>query len=114
MTDDWTDDGSDFDDAFFASLEASPDEASVEADDLAAGQGLDLDFERDEVEGDFGVDEFLYEAEGDGSFETDAADLDSVDIDAVHIGDVAADEDPLGDDALDVNDEHPFFDLGDH
>lgn len=58
-----TDDGSDFDESFFASLEAGPDEP----DDAAPDDTLDFD-----LEGDGGVEEFLYEAEGDGSFETEA------------------------------------------
>jgi hypothetical protein len=58
-----TDDGSEFDESFFASLESEPDEA----DDAAPDDTLDFD-----LEGDGGVEEFLYEAEGDGSFETEA------------------------------------------
>ena len=73
MTDDWAQGDTEFDDAFFASLEAGPDE------DPASGDELDLD-----LEGDGGVDEFLYEAEGDGSFETEAAETetDAIDVDA--------------------------------
>lgn len=62
-----TDDGADFDESFFASLEAGPDDP-VEP---AADDPLDFD-----LEGDGGVDEFLYEAEGDGSFETEAVETD--------------------------------------
>jgi hypothetical protein len=58
-----TDDGSGFDESFFASLEAGPDEP----EDAAPDDTLDFD-----LEGDGGVEEFLYEAEGDGSFETEA------------------------------------------
>lgn len=58
-----TDDGSEFDESFFASLETGPDEP----DDAAPDDTLDFD-----LEGDGGVEEFLYEAEGDGSFETEA------------------------------------------
>jgi hypothetical protein len=58
-----TDDGSEFDESFFASLESGPHEA----DDAAPDDTLDFD-----LEGDGGVEEFLYEAEGDGSFETEA------------------------------------------
>jgi hypothetical protein len=59
-----TDDGTEFDESFFASLEAE----FVESGDAAAEDTLDFD-----LEGDGGVEEFLYEAEGDGSFETEAA-----------------------------------------
>ena len=85
MTDDWADDGSAFDDAFFSALEASPDEvAEADSDDL----GLDL-------EGDGGMDEFLYEAEEDGTFETDAADLDGPLVDEVPFEATAfGDDDP--------------------
>lgn len=74
MTDDWAQGDTEFDDAFFASLEAGPDE------DPASGDELDLD-----LEGDGGVDEFLYEAEGDGSFETNAVETEAVETDAVDI-----------------------------
>jgi hypothetical protein len=67
-----TDDGSEFDESFFASLEAGPDEPG----DGTPDDTLDFD-----LEGDGGVEEFLYEAEGDGSFETEAADLDDPDAD---------------------------------
>jgi hypothetical protein len=67
MTDDWAQGDTEFDDAFFTALEAGPDE------DPASGDELDLD-----LEGDGGVDEFLYEAEGDGSFETNAVETEAV------------------------------------
>lgn len=69
------DDGADFDDAFFSSLEAGPDEDPSEAvaEDLVPDEALDLD-------GGDGVDEIFYEAESDGSFETEAADLDADDF----------------------------------
>lgn len=73
--DDSADGGADFDDAFFASLEAGPDEDPAEAiaEDFATDEALDL-----ESGGD--VDEILYEAEGDGSFETEAVDFDADDF----------------------------------
>jgi hypothetical protein len=65
-----SDDGADFDESFFASLESSPDEPAADDDPL--------DFD---LEGDGGVDEFLYEEEGDGSFETEALDTDDAETD---------------------------------
>ena len=59
MTDEMFGDEGEFDEGFFASLEAAPDDPVEDAGRLLAED-----------------DEFLYEAEGDGSFETDAADLD--------------------------------------
>jgi hypothetical protein len=65
----------DFDHAFFASPETGPDEEPTEvvAEDLVPDEAIDL-------EGEGGVDEFLYEAEGDGSFETEAAEFDADDF----------------------------------
>ncbi|GAA1675294.1 hypothetical protein GCM10009830_22380 [Glycomyces endophyticus] len=91
MTDRWDAAGAggtgeeDFGEDFFASLEAAPD-----ADAFGALDGAD------------GPDEFLYESEGDGSFETDAAD------DGADEG--AADGDPEAPEEFDADD-FPF-DLG--
>lgn len=67
--------GADFDGAFFTSLEAGPVEDSAEpvAEDLALDEAIDL-------EGEVGAEEILYEAEGDGSFETDAAEFEGEDF----------------------------------
>ena len=72
------DDNAEFDESFFASLEAGPDEQPAEADDPAPDEPLDF-------EGDAGADEFLYETEGDGSFETNAVETEAVETDAVDI-----------------------------
>ncbi|WP_204745227.1 hypothetical protein [Glycomyces paridis] len=86
MTDDWDGDeaGDDpaFGEDFFASLgpdtpDGAADLEGVDADstsDFDSDFGLDSDFETDETAP--GADEFLYEVEGDGSFETDSADYD--------------------------------------
>jgi hypothetical protein len=69
------DDGAEFGDAFFTSLEAGPGEDPADPEALALDEPLDL-------EGDDGTEAFQYEAEGDGSFETDAAEFDPAAFDA--------------------------------
>jgi hypothetical protein len=69
MTDDWAADEDEFGEDFFASLAASPDDPVEDAGDDPVGL--------DGLLGDEG--EFLYEAEGDGSFETDADGFDTDD-----------------------------------
>jgi hypothetical protein len=70
--------GADFDGAFFTSLEAGPVEDAAEpvAEDLAVDEAIELE----SLEGEVGAEEILYEAEGDGSFETDAADFEAEDF----------------------------------
>jgi len=75
MTDDWAAEEGEFDERFFASLEADPD---APVDESALDLSLDLSTD-DDLSGD--DDAFLYEAEGDGSFETEAADPDLTDDD---------------------------------
>ncbi|MDA1359301.1 hypothetical protein O1R50_06695 [Glycomyces luteolus] len=65
-------DGTESDESFSASPEARPDDPGDETPD----DTIDLD-----LEGDGGVEEFLYETEGDGGLETEAADPDETDID---------------------------------
>jgi hypothetical protein len=73
MTDELFGDEGEFDEGFFASLEAAPDDPVEDSGRLLAED-----------------DAFLYETEGDGSFETDAADPDDT-----------AYEDDFHDDAFD-------------
>jgi hypothetical protein len=67
--------GADFDGAFFTSLEAGPVENPAEpaAVDLGSDEAID-------PEGEVGAEEILYEAESDGSFETDAAEFEAEDF----------------------------------
>ncbi|MEU6859660.1 hypothetical protein AB0B28_12405 [Glycomyces sp. NPDC046736] len=61
----------DFSDAFFASLEAGPD---TPVEDQT---GFELDFDAEDLTDDFeGTEALNYEAENDGSFETDADEAD--------------------------------------
>ncbi|MCD0446120.1 hypothetical protein LO763_21135 [Glycomyces sp. A-F 0318] len=71
MTDELFGDEGEFDEAFFASLAANPD-------DPVADDPPDAGLE--DLLGD--GDAFLYEAEGDGSFETDTAGFDDESFDA--------------------------------
>lgn len=68
----------DFDESFFATLEAAPNADPAES----AGDGLDSDEALDLEGADTAdsADEILYEAEGDGSFETDALEGDAEDF----------------------------------
>jgi hypothetical protein len=65
--------GGAFDDSFFATLEAGPDE---ELADPVADEALDLGVD----DGPEGAEGFQYEAEGDGSFETEAMEFEAEDF----------------------------------
>lgn len=69
MTDDLFDEDGQFDDGFFSSLAANPDDPASAYESGAVP---------DDGEGDY---DFLYEAEGDGSFETEGEDFGDEDLD---------------------------------
>jgi hypothetical protein len=71
------DDSADFDESFFATLESGPDADTVGvADNPVADEALDFEG----ADNADGAEEFQYEAEGDGSFETDALEFDTEDF----------------------------------
>ncbi|WP_205326254.1 hypothetical protein [Glycomyces sp. YM15] len=104
MTDDLFDDDGTFGDGFFSSLAASPDDpASAYAFDDASDDGAGED--------DF---HFLYEVEGDGSFETDAEDFDDGTFDHDYDYDPGFDADAEIDLEPDFDPDHDFDHEGDH
>ncbi|MEU5154942.1 hypothetical protein [Glycomyces sp. NPDC021274] len=69
MTDDLFDEDGTFDDGFFSSLAAHPGDPASAYEPVAGGGAGEDDYH------------FLYESEGDGSFETDAEDFGDEDFD---------------------------------